>query len=297
LVDIPQKSESEIYQEKLDRMQSQIDAINSYYNSLIQQAQKEGEGRLGSARALQSVSGTRFSPRGEAQTQAVENYNSQVIAGIQAQKNAAIQALYNEAASAAQEQANTLTEQALTAANSYIDSLAKQYSLNLEEKQLLAEEAYKRAALTGEYGGNPTLAMLDYLQSVEQQAFENQLAEKQLEQKQGYLDIAQKQLERGNYEFVSLPDGRYGYYDLTSGTPVFVEVGRKPVYSGYSSGSSNSVSPYGTSVYDSVVADLYNGKYTIDELRDLYSASQLNAIADRYNELVSAGTFAGVNKY
>lgn len=228
---IEQKTQAELYAEEVAAMQGQIDALNAQYDARVGREEMAGVGRLGSTRALQSTAGTRFDPFGAAQTEQTRQYTSDAIAAINAERAAAISELFSEARKGATAQANVLTEQAVRAADSYISSIIQTYGLDLTAANQLREEAYRRAQLTGlTEDGNSTMAMLEYLQGVEQQAAENQRADAYLGIQQDQLAIQQEQLRRQGYDITQLPDGRYGYYDFTAGAPRFVEVTR---YGGY----------------------------------------------------------------
>lgn len=84
-----------IYDEKLKQSQAQIDALNAVYQDQINQARVQGQGRLGSWRAMQARSGLLGSDFWAAQTAGIENANQNDINEINRQKSLELQALYS----------------------------------------------------------------------------------------------------------------------------------------------------------------------------------------------------------
>lgn len=96
----PGMSFEEIYGEEPDEeavrrntlklFQGQIDATNQVYDQLLNEARMEGQGRLGSQRAMAARGGLLGSDFGASQKQKVQNFNTDVNRAIQAERTAKI---------------------------------------------------------------------------------------------------------------------------------------------------------------------------------------------------------------
>lgn len=82
--------EEALYKKQLKMYQAEIDATNKIYDQMLNQARLEGQGRLGSTRAISARSGLLGSDFGSAQKEKVLGYNSDVNSGIQAERSAKI---------------------------------------------------------------------------------------------------------------------------------------------------------------------------------------------------------------
>lgn len=102
--DINNMSQDELAAAEMARIQNQIDAINAMYNVRVQDENRKGEGRLGSTRALNALSGSLYDPFGQGRTEETASYNREVVAKIQAERANLIAGLTNEAAARAQGQ-------------------------------------------------------------------------------------------------------------------------------------------------------------------------------------------------
>lgn len=89
--------EAQIRQDALAQMQAEIDATNKIYADKLQRAQVQGTGRLGTSGAINARRGLAGSDFGNAQTNQVEDANSQIYSSIDQEKNAAISALLTKA--------------------------------------------------------------------------------------------------------------------------------------------------------------------------------------------------------
>lgn len=83
-------NDRKVYRDTLRQYQAQIDATNKIYNDQLRGAQMEGQGRLGSARAMSARSGTLGSDFGNAQNEEVLGYNRGIESSIQNERNAKI---------------------------------------------------------------------------------------------------------------------------------------------------------------------------------------------------------------
>lgn len=85
----------------LKMFQDQIDATNQVYDQLLNEARLEGEGRLGSQRAIAARGGLLGSDFAGAQKARVQNYNTDIYRSIGAERSAAIGAIHGTARQAA----------------------------------------------------------------------------------------------------------------------------------------------------------------------------------------------------
>jgi len=82
--------EDALYKKQLKMYQAEIDATNKIYDQMLNEARLEGQGRLGSTRAISARSGLLGSDFGAAQKEKTLGYNSDVNQGIQAERSAKI---------------------------------------------------------------------------------------------------------------------------------------------------------------------------------------------------------------
>jgi hypothetical protein len=112
-----------IRQETRQQFQAQIDAINSVFDQLVADARVEGQGRLGSGRAIQARGGLLGSARGSAQTEQIKGFNREVISGINAKRNAAITGIFAKADELAQNEILDREKAAREGADSFLQHL------------------------------------------------------------------------------------------------------------------------------------------------------------------------------
>lgn len=86
-------NQSDIMRDQLRLHQQEIDATNAVYDQMLNQARLEGQGRLGNQRAISARGGLLGSDFSAAQTDRVQNYNTDVNRGIQNERLAAIGAI------------------------------------------------------------------------------------------------------------------------------------------------------------------------------------------------------------
>lgn len=99
-----EKDERETRADVMKRFQTQIDATDSVYDTILADKRLEGEGRLGSQRAISARSGLLGSDFGAAQKDRVTGFNSQITDSVQAERSLAIAAILGEARTAASEE-------------------------------------------------------------------------------------------------------------------------------------------------------------------------------------------------
>lgn len=115
--------EEAIRQQEMDRIQEQINAIRGVYANEIAAANREGEGRLGSQRAISARSGLIGSDFGEAQKTKVEGYNRDVVNGINSRMSADIAAIFQKAQDRASERIKLETDQKRMDRDEYLKRL------------------------------------------------------------------------------------------------------------------------------------------------------------------------------
>lgn len=196
--------------QSMDQLQRQIDAIKQKYVSVVNEEQRQGEGRLGQQRGLSTISGTRFSPRGAADQTNVETQNQKAIDAINADMNAEIAAATAAANGMLQQEIRYRGEAASKQADSYLGNMLSAYGLYQGDRQAEQDQAARYAQLTGMYGSNPTLALRQYLTDTQNQNFQNDLSNRELQAK-----IAQAQQK--NYSLSQLDDGTVVAFDPQTG--------------------------------------------------------------------------------
>ena len=129
-------NEDEINRRQMALFQKEIDATNQIYGNLMQEAQFQGQGRIGSQRAISARSGLLGSDFGASQKETVMDYNRQIERGIAAEQAARIAAIQGFARkSAADEIAakNAARMQGADAYIKYLGSAAEVKSSNLQK--------------------------------------------------------------------------------------------------------------------------------------------------------------------
>ena len=128
------KSYEEIQKEERDRIQAQIDAINTQWNTaVLPELQQEAQGRMGQNIALQSAGGLSTSPRGTAQTEKTTAYSSRLQAAERAKVDNQIASLYGNADLRAQDRADKEATLARQDENAYFDYLKNQQTESKNE--------------------------------------------------------------------------------------------------------------------------------------------------------------------
>jgi len=211
----PQLSREELQKREYDAIQGQIDALNRIYDQKVREERRQGEGRLGQGRALNVVAGTQYSPFGTARTAEIERKNQEVINSINAERAAAIGALYNDAREGARKEAATQIEQLRLATDSFINGIAKSYDLNQQEQESLRNEAYRRAQLTGELGGQKTLDAQGQELQLRKFLLDETISLDQMQREKEAFDLQQQQ---------ALREGRQLFTDPVTGVVTSVNL-------------------------------------------------------------------------
>lgn len=89
------------YNEQLALRQAQIDATNALYRDQLNQARIQGQGRLGSGRAIQARSGLLGSSFGSAQTQNIQQANTDIENSIEQERLAVVNQIMTQARTSA----------------------------------------------------------------------------------------------------------------------------------------------------------------------------------------------------
>jgi hypothetical protein len=179
------KTKEQLQQEAIDAIQGQLTGIEERYSGILETEGRAGEGRSAQGRALGFASGTQYSPFQETRQTEIEEYNRGVVAAINADMQNEINNLYAQARGEATESYEAQQGRAMEMANSYINQMTENYRLDLQERQLMFDQAMDIADQTGTYGGSPTLEMLQWIEQVNQQQAESARSDE-------YLAIAQQ---------------------------------------------------------------------------------------------------------
>jgi len=167
----------------------------------------------------------------------------------------------------------------MSMAENYVTSLSQAYNLNIQERQMLMDEAVNEATITGSYNGSPTLALLNYMENVSSRLAEN-------ERSDAYLTLAQEAAAEKGFEIQVIGNDYYEYDPAQGFEASAVKIGSKPVTG---TGTEAYIAPAGQSVWDSVIDATGGDITTIANRTDaagnlLYTDSQVKEIANRINE-------------
>jgi len=216
--DINNMTQDELAAAEMARIQNQIDAINAMYNVRVQEENRKGEGRLGSTRALNALSGSLYDPFGAGRTEETASYNREVVSKIQAERANLIAGLTSEAAARAQGQFQENSRLAMEKANSYVSAITNAYQLNQQEAQALRQEALQRAQMTGDLNGDPTLSYRQYLLDVTTQLENSQRQDEE-------LNLRKQEFERAGYQTQVMPNGQLVAIDYRTYPPTTTVIG------------------------------------------------------------------------
>jgi hypothetical protein len=138
--------EESIRQAQMRMFQQQIDATNQIYSGLMQEAQFQGQGRLGSQRAISARSGLLGSDFGASQKETVMDYNRQIERGIAAEQAAKIAAIMGEARSSAATEIREKNQARMQGADAYLKYLAGARERKASNLQKLAGAMLEQGA-------------------------------------------------------------------------------------------------------------------------------------------------------
>jgi len=129
----------EIERQQLRLHQAEIDAVNRVYDQLLNEARIEGQGRIGSQRAIAARGGILGSDFAGAQKDKVQAFNTDIRRGIQAERQAKIGAIMGEVrqAVAAEKAAKRAAKQADS--ETYLDYLKNEPARKQKNAALLAQ--------------------------------------------------------------------------------------------------------------------------------------------------------------
>jgi len=139
-------NEEQIRRQQMQMFQQQIDATNQIYAGLMQEAQFQGQGRLGSQRAISARSGLLGSDFGAAQKETVMDYNRQIERGIAAEQAAKIAAIMGEARQSAATEIREKNQARMQGADAYLQYLAGARERKASNLQKLAGAMLEQGA-------------------------------------------------------------------------------------------------------------------------------------------------------
>ena len=216
------RTREEIEQDAIDAIQGQLAGIEERYASTLASEAVAGEGRQARGRGLSFASGTQYSPFAETRATEIDEYNRGVVSAIEADRAAEIANLYAAARGEATEAYENQAGRAMEMAESYINQMTTNYQLSLQEQQMMFDQARQIADMTGEFGGSPTLEMLQWVEQMNQQQSENARSN-------AYLEIAQQQAAAAGREIIQLGNTYYEYdpaLGFDSATAIYTEPAR-----------------------------------------------------------------------
>lgn len=131
--------ERQIQRNQLDLFQAEIDAVNQAFDQELAQARLEGQGRLGSQRAIAARGGLLGSDFAGAQKERVQNFNTEIRRGIEAERAAKIGSILGTARenAAAEIRAKRLARQ--QGAQSYLSYLTNQQQVREQNLDRVAQ--------------------------------------------------------------------------------------------------------------------------------------------------------------
>lgn len=115
--------EKDIQRRQLKMFQAEIDAVNEAYDQMVRQSRMEGEGRLGSQRAIAARGGLLGSDFAGAQKDRVQDYNSQIIGGVEAERSARIGSILGLARKSAADEIAAKNQARAQGAEAYLSYL------------------------------------------------------------------------------------------------------------------------------------------------------------------------------
>lgn len=116
--------EDRVRRDTLRTFQREIDATEEVYNQMLREAQLEGQGRLGSQRAIAARGGILGSDFAGAQKEKVRDYNRDIISSINSEKLARIAYIEGRGRQLAQQEIAAKRAARQQGAENYIDFLA-----------------------------------------------------------------------------------------------------------------------------------------------------------------------------
>ena len=135
---------NKIRQDTLARYQAEIDAINASYAQKKAAERIQGQGRLGSAGAIQARRGLLGSDFGAAQTEKVVEYNQDIQDTIEAERLAKISSIMSESSRFAQEEYNKKLEAKRLGAENYLKFIGESATRRQNNTAKMAAYLYQQ---------------------------------------------------------------------------------------------------------------------------------------------------------
>jgi hypothetical protein len=135
---------NKIRQDTLARYQAEIDAINSSYATKKAAERIQGQGRLGSAGAIQARRGLLGSDFGAAQTDTINQYNAELIDAIEQERLAKVSSIMSEANRFAQEEYDKKLEAKRLGAENYLKFIGESATRRQNNTAKMAAYLYQQ---------------------------------------------------------------------------------------------------------------------------------------------------------
>jgi len=135
---------NKIRQDTLARYQAEIDAINSSYATKKAAERIQGQGRLGSAGAIQARRGLLGSDFGAAQTDTINQYNAELIDAIEQERLAKVSSIMSEANRFAQEEYDKKLEAKRLGAENYLKFIGESATRRRDNTAKMAAYLYQQ---------------------------------------------------------------------------------------------------------------------------------------------------------
>jgi hypothetical protein len=271
--------ENQIYRDKLKMFQKDIDATNQVYDQMLAQARLEGQGRLGSTRAISARSGLLGSDFGASQKEKTIGINTGITQGIQAERAAKIGSIMGEVRKSVLDEVKAKNEARQQGAENYISYLAstatrKEQNLNKAAQAFLLQgidpselDPTELAEIAKEGGLTPDAIKMQYRMLKAQQDAESAKAD---------LDTRKTESEIAKNERMTVGEG----------TAVLDKDGNVIYKNPKTSTSSSGLRVAGGVVAPEEIADVHA---TLNESRgeDRYANTQV--YMDEFNGFVASG--------
>ena len=135
---------NKIRQDTLARYQAEIDAINSSYATKKAAERIQGQGRLGSAGAIQARRGLLGSDFGAAQTDTINQYNAELIDAIEQERLAKVSSIMSEANRYSQEEYDKKLEAKRLGAENYLKFIGESATRRRDNTAKMAAYLYQQ---------------------------------------------------------------------------------------------------------------------------------------------------------
>ena len=135
---------NKIRQDTLARYQAEIDAINASYAQKKAQERIQGQGRLGSAGAIQARRGLLGSDFGAAQTDTINQYNAELIDAIEQERLAKVSSILSTASKFSQEEYDKKLEAKRLGAENYLKFIGESATRRQNNTAKMAAYLYQQ---------------------------------------------------------------------------------------------------------------------------------------------------------